>query len=406
MYRRLRGTMAWILIVSMTCSPSLVYAQAPAAAKQAPAGEAAKIDLSYVTPESCAAVVVFPRRVLTAPHLEMLPVEVITAAGMKELGIDPMQIEQLAAIVEPPVGGPPGGVVVVHLAGPLAEGKILGQLWDRTTEDKLDGKTYRKAASPMEPSIYRPDDKTLLVGTDDLLRKVVANHASPKEGKMTAVLGRMTEPPDAMAVLLVEPIRPLWAMSMAVMPVPPQFEDVKKLPDLLASVGAKANVTGDFGASLSLKANDEAAAQQIEQIIDKMMAMGRAQMLAEAARMADSSDPVQQAMAKYQQRMSERMMQALRPVRNGATLTLSTANAKNPQMAALIALSMVGFLGMPIAMQGMGSPGTLQGPVRVETQAGARVKIAPSSQTPPDPKEMGSPAKPSQPPSKPAKPSK
>ncbi len=255
MYRRFQRAIAWILIVSMTYSPSLVYAQPPAAAKQAPAGDAAKIDLSYVTPESCAAVALFPRRVLTSPAMEMLPVEVLTAAGMKELGIDPMQIEQLVAIVEPPVGGPPGAVVVVHLASPLGQGKILGQLWDRTTEDKLDGKTYRKGADPA-PSIYRIDDRTLLMGTDDLLRKVVANHASPKEGKMTAVLGRMTEPPDAMAILLVEPIRPLLAMPLAMAPVPPQLEDVKKIPELLTSIGAKLNFSGDFGASLSLRTGE------------------------------------------------------------------------------------------------------------------------------------------------------
>ena len=55
---------------------------------------------AYVTPETVAAAVAFPRRVLTAPEMEMLPVEVLSALGKKELGIDPVEIEQVMVIVD------------------------------------------------------------------------------------------------------------------------------------------------------------------------------------------------------------------------------------------------------------------------------------------------------------------
>jgi len=338
MSRTHRKIVSWMLVAVMTFSPTAIYAQMPQAEPPASAAEASPIDLTFVTPESCAAVILFPRRALTSPAMEMLPLEVMTAAGMKEWGIDPLQIEQVVAVAEPPVGGPPGFTVMARFAAPIPKGKILGPLWDQTVDDKIDGKPYRKGLSPMQPSICRVDDRTLLVGTDDLLRKVLANHAAPKSGKLSAMLSRMTDPPDATAIVLMEPIRPLLAMSLAMAPSPPEFRDAMQIPDLLTSVGAKVNISGEFNLTLSLKANDEAAAEKIEQIFDKYLAMAKEQMLAEAAKHADGGDPVEQAMAKYQQRLGDRMVQTWRPERKGATFTLGAAGAKNPQMAS-VALS-------------------------------------------------------------------
>ena len=163
MCRTHRAAIVWILIATMTFSPTLVYAQPPVIAQQAPAAAKAKIDLGYVTPDTCAAVVLYPRHVLTAANMEMLPVEVLSAAGKKELGIDPVEIEQAMAIAEPPQGGPPAAAVVLRMATPLGQGKILGPLWDKTADGQLNGKTYRQAKGPMDFSIFQSDDRTLLV---------------------------------------------------------------------------------------------------------------------------------------------------------------------------------------------------------------------------------------------------
>ena len=106
-----------------------------------------------------------------------------------------------------------------------------------------------------------------------------------------------------MAIVLVEPIRPLIAMPLAMVPMPPGLEDVKKLPDLITSIGVKLNVTGGVMRSLAVRANDEAAAKQIEAIVDKLMETARQQAAAEIAKQAQSSDPVEQAMGKYLQRI-------------------------------------------------------------------------------------------------------
>ncbi len=344
MFRRHRRAISWMLAVTMTFSPSVAYCQPPAAVGQPPAAKP-RVDLDYVTPKTVAAVVAYPRHVLTAPEMEMLPIEILTAAGLKELGIDPVQIEQVLVIAEPSPGGPPDALAVLHVAAPLPEGKVLGALWDSTVEDQLDGKTYRRGKTPMDVSILRADDRTLLVGTDAMLRKALSNHADPKEGKMSKILGGMKDPSDLTAIVLVEPLRPLIALPLAMTPLPPQLADVKKLPDLINSIGIKVNLSGEISASLAIRATDEAAAQQIEAIVDKVMETARQQAAAELAKQAQSSDPVDQAGAKYAQRMYDRMLPLFRPVRKGAVLTLATDFRNNGKMVSVTTMGiLVGLL--------------------------------------------------------------
>jgi prepilin-type processing-associated H-X9-DG protein len=335
MRRKHRAAVAWLLVIVMAMSPSMVYAQQPAAAVGKPAGGGLKLDLGYVTPETVAAVVVHPRRVLTSPEMEMLPTEVLSAAGKKELGIDPVEIEQILLIAEPPQAGPPQAGIVVRLASPLGAGEILPQLLGGTREAELQGKTYRQGAGPMGFSVFRAEERTLIVAHDGLLRKMVANHAQPQEGNMSRLLGRMKDPPDLLAFLLVEPLRPLLAGPMAEATVPPPLADIKKIPDLVSSIGAKVNLTGDMAMSLAVRAQDEAAAEQLEEIIDRLLALAKQAVLAQIGAQAASSDPVEQAAAKYAQRMSERLIPMFRPERKGSTLTLATTGQAKFQVATI-----------------------------------------------------------------------
>ena len=322
----------------------------PAAAQPTPAGRVAadsgaKLDLGYVTPGTVAAAVVFPRRVLTAPEMEMLPIEVLSAVGKKELGIDPVEIEQALLIAEPPQAGPPGAAIVLHMASPLGPGKILMPLQQRTTEAELEGKTYRKGQTPMDPSIFLADDRTLIVGSDDLLHKMLANRADPKEGKMSRMLGRVAQPPDLMAVVLVRPLRPLIAAPLAMVPIPPPLAGVEKVPDLVNYVAITANVRTDPNASVVVRAEDEAAAKQLEDLVDRLLSVARQSMLAENSKQAASSDPVEQAMARYSQRVGGQMFEVLRPVRKGNTLSLTTKGRVNSQMGSVAVIGiLVGLL--------------------------------------------------------------
>ena len=226
MLKKYHNLIAWTLVFTLISSPAMVRAQAP----EEPASTAAakpKLDLDYITPDAVAGVALYPRAVLTSAAFQDMPIEVLSAAGKKMFGIDPAQIDQAIAIAEPPTAGPPGGVVILRMTAPIGSDRVLAPLWGQTTEDTLDGKTYRKGKGPFDPSIFQADEKTLIVGTDALLRKVVAVHAAPADGKLKTMLAKGGSP-DMMGVVLIEPLRPLCCRGDdAALPLPPQLANLR-----------------------------------------------------------------------------------------------------------------------------------------------------------------------------------
>ena len=331
-----RKAICWLLVLVMAVSPTMGCRQQPAAPKPSGGKPAEKLDLSYLTPGAALVVVAHPRRVLTAPEMEMLPIEVLSAAGKKELGIDPLDVEQVMLIVEPPQGAsPPGAGAVLRLSRPYKEDKILPLLMERTVDAELDGKAYRRGKGPMDASIYMPDERTLILATDGILRKMVANKSKPAEGPLGKLLGQQDTSQDFLAVLSVDPVRELATAQLASLPLPPQFAGVKKVPELLSAVEVKFNLTGNMEMSLVAHARDEQAAKELEQLVDEYIALAREKLRTEMTQQAASDDPVERAMAQYMQRISKSMFEAFRPVRKGDRLELSGGGQQNMQLATI-----------------------------------------------------------------------
>ncbi len=307
---------------------------APRAAKTVPA-QAAKLDLGFVTPDAVAAVVAHPRRVLTAPESEMLPIEIITAAGKKEAGFDPVQVEQAIIVIELPQTGEPQVGWLLRFAALVDEKGLLLPLKQNTVKDEFEGKSYDRAKSAADASIFLPDHRTVLLGHDALVRKMVKNHAAPKEGKVSRLLGAIGATPDLAAVIDIETLRGRIAAPLAMAPVPPPFESVKRVPGLVFSVEAKAHLVSDGGMSLVVRANDEAAAKELEKIVDGLMRTARQMAEAEIGRKGASEDPVEQAAAHYAKRMLDRFARLFRPKRTGDTLTLSFQAGEQIQIATI-----------------------------------------------------------------------
>jgi len=333
--RRVRRAMIVGMLVGMMIStPIMVYGQEAAAAK---GGHSAKLDLGYVPPDAALGVVAQPRRVLTAPDMEMLPIEVITAAGKQHLGFDPAEVEQVVLVALAPVlGMPPQAGVAIRFANPVRQDGVLPMLAEVTVPADLDGKPYRRGTNPMVPSIFQPDGRTLLVAHDELLRKMLANHAKPAPGPVSRLLGKMEGPPDVAAVLYFDPIRDLVSMAVRQAPLPPPLAGVEKIPELVSSVEAQATFLGASAMSLTVRARDEAAAKELEATIDRLMAEARraidAEMAKEAAR---TDDPIQRAASQYSKRLTDRMLASVRPQRTGDSLTLAARGQGQSQVAVI-----------------------------------------------------------------------
>ncbi len=308
----------------LACGLVLLGISLPGSAPaQAMAEDGGKVDLSYVTPEAFAAAIVHPRRVLTAPEMQMMPIEVLSAAGKKELGLDPLDVEQAVLFVEPPAQGPPGYGIVLHLAKAHDLSNFIFPSNVPLTKSQLEGRTYQQSRIPFLPSFYMPDDQTLIMATDAVLKRMLANHKTPVKGPLTQLMTKTSVSADAVLVAVLEPVRPMLNGVLAQAPLPPQLADLKQLPKLIDAAKFDLSITGSPQASFVVLSPDEATARQLEQLINQMLDLGRQMAMASIATEMNGDDPVQQASAQYAKRMLDNMITLVRPHREGRKLKVS-----------------------------------------------------------------------------------
>ncbi len=303
---RVRKFWCVLLALTMFYSPVLAYAN------PAEVSGTAEADLSYLPPGAMMAVVGYPRRSLTAPEAEMMPIEILSAAGKQQFGVDPLDIESVLFVVLPPGETEPGFGAVLRLARPYS----LDDL-------KWEGQPYRRGMHPGAPDLLMPDDRTLLVGQATVLRQMLASHAKPSEGPLAKLMARTRVEGDLMALAVLEPVRPMLAAELADAPFPPPFDGLKNVPDLVDALKLDVGAARGTMLALTILAVDEEAAEQLERIINGLLDVGRQMALMQFAEQEPSDDPVEQAAAQYTQRISGKLVEMLRPERAGRRLRIA-----------------------------------------------------------------------------------
>jgi hypothetical protein len=271
---------------------------APRVASGRPA-TAKHLDLTLIPAQAVAAIVVHPQAVLTGPDSEWLPTEVITAAGMKEAGVDPVKIQEAVVLFASPTRGTePHVAAILRFSEPYSKAAVTAKLVGR--EKEVGGKPVVELAGPQTMLLHLADEKTIVIGTAPLVEKMLAARLKDADSPLLRLLQKVDVSSHLTAVFSIDAVRPIMKQAMAgAPPVPPPFQDFLKLPDLLSAMVLRVNVGDKFKANLTLHAADEAAGQETERIVNQGLAMLRQLILGQvAARPAVSSDPVEQAGGK------------------------------------------------------------------------------------------------------------
>lgn len=325
--------LCWFMTILMFVSPSL-----PVLAQQGHIGEGeppkslladpakAPPHLNYVLPQSCLVVSLQPRQILTSKLLEYLPIEVVQAASLKEVGIDPLQAERVVASMEPPMAGPPNYSLVATFTEDI--GQLNPKVVAHTQPAQLEGQRYLLSRDPMMPSIFVNDGKTLLAAPDMTIQKFFRNPATPEPSKLLKRLSASVADDLYMAIDL-QPLRPFinQMLMMKQQEVPPELHTLFGLPDLVRIVEMRFNITGRGPTELIVEANNEQDANQILAILDQAVQVWVDKALEAAAEMKQKDDPVEQAMGRYMERVAQPAKSEFMPKQEGARLVLFRAES-------------------------------------------------------------------------------
>ena len=114
-----------------------------------------------------------------------------------------------------------------------------------------------------------------------------------------------------------------------------QLQGVTKLPDLIDAAKLDIRVATSPGASLSLLAPDEAKAKELAKLLNDLLDMGEQFALAQVAAEMQGDDPVQVATAQYTQRVTKKLIDAIRPTQSGRVVKFAHDSESNMQVATI-----------------------------------------------------------------------
>jgi prepilin-type processing-associated H-X9-DG protein len=300
-------------------------ADSPPASRAAPNSTAAEhLDLTYIPAEAVSVIVAHPQAVLTGPDAEWIPVEVITAQGMKEWGFDPLKIQEAVVLFAPPTQGTdPDFAAILRLSEAYSKAAVTAKLVGM--EKNIDGKAVVETTLPGARPIWLhlPDDKTIMIGTAPLVGKMLV--AKDAKSPLVELLKKVDVSSHLTAVFSIDAVRPIMKQAVAAAPpVPPQFQGFLKLPDLLSALLLRVNIGERFQASLTLRARDDASSEEVERLVSQGLMMARQLVTAQIAAMPrGSNDPVQEASMKYLTRITDKLFSSLKLARKGENVSIS-----------------------------------------------------------------------------------
>jgi hypothetical protein len=209
----LRRTMLLLIALALLLvKPARIVAQNEAR-------PAKTLDVSHISDDFFAALVIHPARLMASPGLKGAPLEEFSKIVQEHVGLEPSQLEQVILLLPrqmsetrkyrigekpPPMPLVPAtiirlrdGVVNQELITKASKGLGLGDM----EQAERGGKTYWKTTGDTEAAFYAPDKRTLILANERRLNSMVSDLAAG--GRFVGLLRKVDASADVLAV--VEP---------------------------------------------------------------------------------------------------------------------------------------------------------------------------------------------------------
>jgi hypothetical protein len=324
--------LCWFLAGLMLVSPS-----GPLLADDVP-----PIDKTYVLPQACLVVSVRPQAIIQAPLFQMMPIEVLQAASLEHVGVDPLEMDRLLVSVEPPLMGPPNYSVVMNFTSSVA-GKLNAEVTKDLELQAGSSRPHFKNPKPVEPSLYFPADNTILAMPEEMLQRYLSGSVESYENNINAKLAAAAGD-DLFAAVDVVPLRPMINMGLMQAKIPAEFAYLIEVPSLIKAVEFRINVSHAGTNELIAEVNNAEDADKLAVMLARTAEQIKARAEVEIAKLKADADPIQQAMGRYQERMLASTHEALMPVREGDKFVVFRAAGGEGDVTLLTSVAISGIL--------------------------------------------------------------
>lgn len=336
------------MTATMAFPPQLLLAQEAAA----PAAEGTLPGLNFVPENAVGVGFVQADRFLTNPMVQAYPVEVAEAFGKKYLGFDPMKVTSITFAITPPSPDfpQPDMFSIIKTSETLSEETFFAgieELVDGMAEEEdvkdafpgLKGKAFYTDAYPFDYlAAHMLDEHTFMLGSLSLMGEIVAKGPNAQLTKPAQTLAAANDGADGFLAFNMAPIRDQANAILSQQRIPPPFAMYKQVPNYTDTITLSCHCTEKLAATLKINGVDEAAAGRLDDMLRFSLDLAKQAILTQADEMVNSEDEVEAAMGRYQIRVSNSMIDALRPTKEGNSLVLKFQQNEGSAMGANVAV--------------------------------------------------------------------
>lgn len=270
-------------------------------------------------------------------ELEVVPWEVLSAAGKDAIGVDPLLATQVWGTVGlPSMNGPEFGIRI-STSQPVNIDDLNGEMFGPV---KSSAKTPNIKLRPMNGapiSVVQAND-TFMVGSEGTLRKLLGAKGTPSN--LVALVAADKEP--IRLAVAMEPIRELITTSIE------QFQfaltedmasDLKELVTKVDYIYLRSTLGLDVSMTLQFGAADEATASRVKEVLLSLRSQGMDEALMQASGQLEftpMSEEVKAAWKEYFTRARSIVEKASDPTLKGDRVTFEIKNLQSAYTASFL----------------------------------------------------------------------
>ena len=331
---------------------SLVFAALLTTMLSTAHAQSAYKDSNLIPSSAIAAVFIHPKAILEDPTMDLMPREMLTALGKRELGVDPCKISSAMILVDNIEDNrePPGFAITIRFDD---EQKLNDKVLERMDQSELKGKPLY-AMGPNEPVVYLPNKKTIVFGMESFIEKMLSAKGA-KSGLIELVNGAGNDKDHVNAFLNVEPVRGfLDEVLPPVDQIPFPFQSFRSLPDEIETASVRMSFASNENNRLVLNAVDEESAGKVLKTVEQALETGRGALLSTIANELSGQPDMLNALDAYDDRAGDKIVEMFKPKVDGRALIFES-NGNSAQMSNMAVIgTLVGML-LPAVQQVRGA---------------------------------------------------
>ncbi len=299
-------------------------------AAQEPKRSASVDKVVQLTPnETVASITLRPKQLAAGERMQLAPLEVVTAAGLEYVGIDPLQIERADLLVGFPGPAGPQGGLVVQLAQAFDIQNINAQLLDGQGLQR-DGDLEFLSDPSGELIIHQLDPQTVVVGTKIFAKQMLVQRRQP--GQIASLIGQVKTEQDILAIVSVSTLQPLviGMLDRPLRELPDSMQqDITAIIQATSFAALGLNLASEERVQLVLSGGGIQQTDVIEQRLASLLKFAKETFVTEFKQQFDDPSQTATATRSYIDRVSGVLATKLTPVRKGDALVLDIDEIQN-----------------------------------------------------------------------------